>query len=763
MSTRSRSLSVSALVIIFFLSVPSQANSDAGELLGMSIDQLMEVPVYVPASLTEQDPLKVPASVTVITADDIAHTPARNMLDLMEVYVPGFFWIIHSTGPLPAMRGIVAERPYKFLVNVNGINVNIKTDYGARLELLNWELSDIERIEVIRGPGSVTYGPGAIAGVINIYTKTASDAPGLAIGGHFWDKYDSIGNYVSYGHKTDKLDLYTYFSVVHTSGHEPDLFSAFDSDFHSGYLGHVGAPKYPYPAAEYLKDYRDQPHIKAMLDVHFKDTWRFWARYVTSSHDLMQGNSQQFLIPGTGGKIESFRQARYRYYQFTLENRTALNDNWNLKSTFGLSSIDVHDVQKYNGTGTYNGWDDLQNIRSIFAEDEYYAQFMFNYNPKNEKIKGAFGFEFSYDTIGPAWGKNKDNGLRIDSIISGPSSDAYGTGSYQVADANFFVGKGWETFSHAFLGELNIQATDKTTVILSARFDKHTYTDYMFSPRAALIYQLKDDQYLKFIAQRSVRINTQDELLMNHRLGIENEPEKLDTLELIYSNNVRKHWSLQTSVFYNKNLAIAWDWARRQAGPVGTLQTIGVEIETKYKKNGFELGANHSIVKQLNWKLAPDVNVSGISYSDYYQDIGTGRNMRSKGNDLNNWYNQATKLFTNIDLFDGKVTVHGDTQIFWGMPGARDGLDAFVQAGGSAAQYADIKRHHPYETQAVGNVSFTYNINKNSGITVFVENIPLIGDNKRYGYSSGFKNDYADKVCWIEEPTVVGFRYHVTF
>jgi outer membrane cobalamin receptor len=125
----------------------------------------------------------------------------------------------HSVGPLPGLRGSLVDRPYKFLVNVNGVNVNIKAHYGARLELLNWELSDISRIEVIRGPGSVTYGPGAIGGVINIYTKTAREAPGVEVGGHFWDKYNSIGNYLGYGlTDSNEVDVYSY-SAWYTDGH----------------------------------------------------------------------------------------------------------------------------------------------------------------------------------------------------------------------------------------------------------------------------------------------------------------------------------------------------------------------------------------------------------------------------------------------------------------------------------------------------------------------------------------------------------------
>jgi outer membrane receptor protein involved in Fe transport len=751
--------------------------TSAEDLADMSLKELMDVEVYVPATITEKNPMKVPASVTVITADDIARTPARNILDLIEIYVPGALWMNHSAGPLPGIRGFLVDRPYKYLVNVNGINVNIKTYYGARLELLNWELNDIERIEIIRGPGSVTYGPGAIGGVINIYTKTAREAQGLELGGHFWDKYNSIGNYLSYGYDSNEVDVYGYFSVVNTDGHSPDLFACdYDSSngYRSGYMGgpKASAPEGPYQPADIFADYDNEPQIKALLDVRFKDNWRFWARYVTSSHDLMQGTAQKYELPNqnTTYEFENFRQTRYRYYQFALENKTPFTENWSLKSLLGLSSIDVHNVEKWNKSITVNDRDNLQNIQQIFSEDEYFARFMFNYEPEDSKISAAFGVEGSYDTIGPAWGKDEDDGLRLsEAMISGPSSEAYGSGYGQVnaATANYFaIGEGWETWSHAFLGELNVELTPKTTTLFSARLDKHSYTDYLFSPRFAWIYELEKDRYLKFIAQRSVRMNTQEELFINHELGLEDKPEKLDTFEFIYSNKATENLSYQVSTFYNRNKVIAWDATLRRTDLVGSLETVGLEAEAKYQKENFNIGANHSFVKQLDWKLAENVTASGISYSDYYYDAGGGVIINSKGNDLSNWSNQATKLFTNISFLDGKLTLHGDARIFWGFEGLQDGLDALSAAGipaGAAAEIEDVERHHGYDLQATGDFSLMYRLDRFADVTFFVQNIPIIGDNKRYSYSSGFRRNYPDKTSWVEEPIVFGLRYRLRF
>ncbi|MBN2182907.1 MAG: TonB-dependent receptor [Sedimentisphaerales bacterium] len=740
-------------------------NADSQDLFDMSLTELLDVEIDVPATITEKNPLKTPASVTVITAEDIARTPARNILDLIETYVPGALYMNHSVGPLPGIRGVLVDRPYKFLVNINGINVNIKAHYGARLELLNWDLNDIARIEIVRGPGSVTYGPGAIGGVINIYTKSGKQAPGLNMGSTYWGKYNSIGNYVSFGESTDEKDLFSYFSVVHTDGITPDLFGV-NSSPTSGYVGSSGGPYSPNPAASYMSDFYNEPQIKAHVDYRLQNDWRLWARYVNSSSSLVQGSALQYLIDG---EYKDFRETRYRYYQFVLEKKTPITDNWNLKSTFGLSSIDVHNVEKWDGD-IENYRDNLLNVKWIWSENEFYNQFMFNYKPDEGKLKGALGFEFSYDTIGPAWGKDEDEGLRLaDGIMSGPTSEAYGTikdGSKQFIEGEkeyFAVGDGWETRSIAFLGELNYQHTPDTTTLWSARLDKHSYTGYMFSPRFAWIRELDTNEYLKFIAQRSVRMNTQEELYMNHIMNKDNDPEKLNTLELIYSDKPTERLSFQSSVFYNRNDVIAWDWGQARSAPVGTLDTMGLEIETGYKKDNYRFGINHSYVKQLDWDLDDNVAVSGISYSDYYVDAGSGVVITSNGDDLNNWSNHATKLYGNIDFLEGRMSLFANMKALWGFQGRKDGLDALEDAGGDAATIADIRDRDTYDLEIAANLSLTYRINKLSTMTVFVQNIPVIGDNKRYSYSSGFKKTYPDKVSWIEEPTVVGISYMLKF
>ena len=137
------------------------------------------------------------------------------------------------------MRGIISDRNLKFLVLVNGRNMNDPVHGGAYTEITNWDLNDIERVEVINGPGSVTYGPGAIAGVINITTKTAREAQRPEGVLKYTSAYDSYLGALSYGLQRENFDLFAYFSMVGTEGQQDPRTYNMEGTLANGY-GYIG-------------------------------------------------------------------------------------------------------------------------------------------------------------------------------------------------------------------------------------------------------------------------------------------------------------------------------------------------------------------------------------------------------------------------------------------------------------------------------------------------------------------------------------------
>ena len=176
---------LSSLLIIGTAVSAEQQNTDKDkDLLSMSIEQLMEVPVTTSGSLTNTSQRKVPAATTTITKDDIQHSGARNLDELLDIYVPNYEYIRHPWEFQHAgLRSIIADRDPKYLLLVNGRMMNEVAHQGDLSERDLPMLTDINHIEVIRGPGSAMYGPGAISMVINIITENANTFQGTEVTG----------------------------------------------------------------------------------------------------------------------------------------------------------------------------------------------------------------------------------------------------------------------------------------------------------------------------------------------------------------------------------------------------------------------------------------------------------------------------------------------------------------------------------------------------------------------------------------------------
>ncbi len=131
--------------------------------------------VVVTASRVGQDPLDSPSTVTVLTADDIRLSGATDLPDLLRRVVGVDVMSLSSGHSDIAIRGSQRKVNNKVLVLIDG-----RSTYLDFIGVTFWaafpiELEEIERVEVIRGPGSAVYGANAVTGVINIITRTPGE------------------------------------------------------------------------------------------------------------------------------------------------------------------------------------------------------------------------------------------------------------------------------------------------------------------------------------------------------------------------------------------------------------------------------------------------------------------------------------------------------------------------------------------------------------------------------------------------------------
>ncbi|HSV27327.1 MAG TPA: TonB-dependent receptor [Sedimentisphaerales bacterium] len=777
-----RYMAVALLTLLLAGQTPAEP-IDTASLIDLSLEELMRIPVS--GSLTEMDPRRTPVSVTTITAEDIAITPARNLLDLIEIYVPGALWMSHSNGPQLGMRGIIADRNYKYLLLVNGIQINTGVSFGAISELSMWDMSDIEKVEVIRGPGSVTYGPGAIAGVISITTKNARTSPGTEIGAFYWNKYIARGAYIGSGHvgKGNEPDVYGYLSISESLGLSPNLLMTNGTD-----AFFIGSPRnWRHEAATWMGSWFGDAHVKAHVQADLKNNWKMWARYTEGPVPNNTSTSRTFDLRGWPAitqnmsriNPEDFFGIRERKLTTAAEYTKKLNEDYELEATVSFMSTDTKTINRWiqrSFPDIYrNHQDNLRNIGVWAAENKLFSRLQLNFFPSDE-LQAALGFEFSRTHIGPGWGRDEDEGFKIYDMVSGPDSEGYP----YVTQARYLpLGSGWHANQHAVFGELNFDLNPQLSVILAARMDKHSYTDNMFSPRAAIAYEIKPGQFIKMVAQRSVRMNTEDELFRLHQTGLSVNPETLRTYELMYHVFGENGLTFKTAGFYNDHHVIAWDSTAVRNQPLGRLRTMGLEIEGAYERNNFELGANHSFVQQIDWKLDSGVLNSAISYSDYYHAatrVVSGVThpviLSSTGNDLNNYANHITKLFGTVRFLDGKLILHGNMKAFWEFPGNKNGFEMLRNAAENnvsnnipvnLAGIRPLEDLGAFDLMINGNASLTYMLGESSSISVLLQNIPIYGNNKRYIYDTGIRRWEVERIAWIEEPMSIGVRFTARF
>lgn len=169
------------------------------------------------------------AAVAVITDDEIRRSGARNLGEVLRL-APGVdvaqkdssTWAISS-------RGANDTAANKFLVLIDGRSVYNVANSGVDWWTQGVPLEDIERIEVIRGPGGTLYGANAVNGVVNIITKDAQDTQGGYVTTGYGNEHAGFGE-ARYGSKIGQNGfIRTYLKIDNNDGFALGDQAAFDA------------------------------------------------------------------------------------------------------------------------------------------------------------------------------------------------------------------------------------------------------------------------------------------------------------------------------------------------------------------------------------------------------------------------------------------------------------------------------------------------------------------------------------------------------
>ena len=167
------------LALAAAVSAQEEPPVEPAELKQLSIEQLMEIDVTSVSRRTERLS-KAAAAITVITGEDLRRSGVTNLPDALRLSVAlhvaqsdGHTWAISSRG----FNSSFATAD-KLLVLIDGRSVYTPLFSGVFWDVQDVPLEDVDRIEVIRGPGATLWGANAVNGVINVITRSAKATQG---------------------------------------------------------------------------------------------------------------------------------------------------------------------------------------------------------------------------------------------------------------------------------------------------------------------------------------------------------------------------------------------------------------------------------------------------------------------------------------------------------------------------------------------------------------------------------------------------------
>lgn len=212
-------------LLLALLTTCAWARTPPVDLTELSLDDLMEIEITL-ASRTEERLFEAAAAVYVVRAEDIRRSGVTSIAEALRA-VPGMQvaqidankWAISS-------RGFNGRFANKLLVLIDGRSVYTTLFSGVYWEAQDLLLEDLDRIEVIRGPGATLWGANAVNGIVNIITRKAQDTQGglvtLGVGtqerGLVGVRYGGkLGNTVSYRVFAKRFDRNGF---VYASGDE---------------------------------------------------------------------------------------------------------------------------------------------------------------------------------------------------------------------------------------------------------------------------------------------------------------------------------------------------------------------------------------------------------------------------------------------------------------------------------------------------------------------------------------------------------------
>jgi len=470
------------------------------DLFAMSLEELMDVEVYT-ASKHKQNIHQAPASVTIITADDIRLYGYRTLADILQS-VRGFYLFNDRNYTYLGARGVGPATDYynRVLVLIDGHrisdNIGGQTMFGNDF-LLDVDL--IQRVEIVRGPAASLYGADAMFGVVNIITKHGKDYKTAEVAG-------KIASYQTYKERL------TYGNV-----------------FQNGLDILVSASNYDSDGQQlYYREFDDPATHNGKVDHDGENSRNLFAKITLGDWSVTTANVTRKKEIPTASFGQVFNDDRSQ----TLDRKTLVGLTYNHEFSDKLSVMGKATYNQYDYDGRYptdyaNPGDppDIQVNKDMWAGQWWQGELMFTAQP-SERHKLTWGGEFRYNT--DEHQKNWDSDVYLDDNRHPRNWGVYAQDEYRIYD--------------------------NLTVNAGVRYDEYQTVGSAINPRIGLIYNYSSKTALKLLYGQAFRAPTTFErygaMEGYQEMSADLKPETIKTYEVVLEQELGKDLKVTVAGFY---------------------------------------------------------------------------------------------------------------------------------------------------------------------------------------------------------------------
>jgi outer membrane receptor for ferrienterochelin and colicins len=535
-----------ALASLSAMSWAADSTNNLAALKSLSLEDLaaVQVDTVVGASKHEQKVTEAPSAVSIVTADDIKKQGYCTLSDVLRS-VRGFYTTYDRGYNAIGTRGMNIPGDFggRLLITVDGHRMNdpIYDTAASGMDFI-LDVDLIERVEVIRGPGSSLYGNNAFLGVINVITRKGADVNGAEVSGSAGGvagTFDTYTGRFTYGNKfTNGVELMVSGTYYDSAGDRSLYYPEFASinngiaqNMDGGWAG-SGFASISWKGLSLEGGY-----------VNREKTWPT-APYSTATA-ITIFNDPAFVTTDKRG---------YANLQFlhTFENE------WEL-----LTSVS-YDYYQYGGVYPYDYLDPLypRTLNEDYAQSQSVGALVQVTKTFFEKHRVTAGAEVRYDFQLDQ--RNADLDPPATYLNSNESANTYG-----------------------LFAQDEFQILKNLALTAGVRYDAFSTFGDTINPRAALIYHPWEPSTFKLIYGSAYRAPNAYE---NYYTSTQNkrnpdlQPETIRSYEVVYEQRVGQHWSGSASLFYNDMK----DLIHQQQDPadgllyfanVDSVQAAGAEFE----------------------------------------------------------------------------------------------------------------------------------------------------------------------------------------